>query len=36
MVNAASPTTSGSEETLDVTTGTPQAIASKGGKPKPS
>ena len=33
---AASPTTSGSEETLDVRTGVPRAIASSGGKPNPS
>ena len=33
---AASPTTSGSELTLDVTTGVPHAMASSGGRPKPS
>ena len=32
----ASPTTSGIEETFDATTGRPFAIASNGGKPKPS
>ena len=35
-ITAASPTTSGSELTLAVTTGVPHAIASSGGKPKPS
>jgi hypothetical protein len=33
---AQSPTTSGSELTLVVTTGVPVAIASSGGNPKPS
>ena len=33
---AASPTTSGSDEMREVTTGVPQAIASSGGRPKPS
>ena len=33
---AASPTTSGSDDTFEVTTGVPQAIASSGGRPKPS
>src|ERR1035441_421956 len=33
---AASPTTSGSELTLEHTTGVPQAMASSGGNPKPS
>ena len=33
---AASPTTSGSEEVLEVMTGAPQAMASRGGSPKPS
>ena len=33
---AASSTTSGSELTLDVITGVPDAIASSGGNPKPS
>src|SRR5436309_3479899 len=32
----ASPTTSGNEVVFDVTTGVPQAMASRGGKPKPS
>ena len=32
----ASPTTSGSAETLDVITGAPQAIASSTGIPNPS
>ena len=36
MSSAASPTTSGSDETFDVTTGAPLAIASSGGRPKPS
>ena len=35
-VKPASPTTSGNEETFDTITGTPQAIASKGGNPNPS
>ena len=30
------PATSGRDELLEVITGTPQAIASSGGKPKPS
>ena len=30
------PTISGKEETLETTVGVPQAIASKGGNPKPS
>ena len=34
--SAASPTTSGSDETLLQTTGRPFAIASSGGKPNPS
>ena len=33
---AASPTTSGSDETFEVITGVPLAIASSGGRPKPS
>ena len=33
---APSPTTSGSEETLDTTTGVPLAMASSGGRPNPS
>ena len=33
---AASPTTSGSDETFDVITGVPLAIASSGGSPNPS
>src|SRR5262249_36957420 len=33
---AASPATSGSDDTFDVTTGVPLAIASSGGGPKPS
>ena len=33
---AASPTTSGSDEMREVTTGVPQAMASSGGRPKPS
>jgi len=33
---AASPMTSGSELTFEQTTGVPQAMASKGGKPNPS
>ena len=33
---AASPTTSGSELTFEVTTGVPEAMASSGGSPKPS
>ena len=33
---AASPTTSGSELTLDVITGVPDAMASSGGNPNPS
>ena len=32
----ASPTTSGIEATFEATTGKPFAIASNGGKPKPS
>ena len=32
----ARPTTSGIEEVLETITGVPQAIASNGGKPKPS
>jgi len=32
----ASPTTSGSDDAWDVTTGVPQAIASSGGSPNPS
>src|SRR5215208_6263616 len=34
--SAASPTTSGMAVEYDVTTGVPQAIASKGGDPNPS
>ncbi len=34
--SAASPATSGSDETLDVSTGAPAAIASSTGSPKPS
>src|SRR5476649_2053740 len=34
--SAASPTTSGMAPALVVTTGVPQAIASRGGRPKPS
>jgi hypothetical protein len=34
-IMAASPTTSGSELTFEVTTGVPEAIASSGGNPKP-
>ena len=34
--SAASPTTSGSDETFEVITGVPLAIASSGGSPKPS
>ena len=33
---AASPTTSGSEDTLEHITGQPQAMASRGGRPNPS
>ncbi len=33
---AASPATSGSDDTFDVTTGVPLAIASSGGSPNPS
>jgi hypothetical protein len=33
---AASPTTSGSEDTFEVTTGVPLAMASSGGRPNPS
>ena len=33
---APSPTTSGSDEMREVTTGVPQAMASSGGRPKPS
>src|SRR5207253_10657936 len=33
---AALPATSGSDDTFDVTTGVPLAIASSGGSPKPS
>ena len=33
---AASPTTSGSDDTFEVMTGVPLAIASSGGRPKPS
>src|SRR5215470_5151407 len=33
---AASPATSGRDDTLDVTTGVPLAMASSGGSPKPS
>lgn len=36
IIMAASPTTSGREEMLPVITGQPQAIASRGGIPKPS
>ena len=36
MSSAASPTTSGSDDTLEVMTGVPLAIASSGGSPKPS
>ena len=36
MSSAASPTTSGSDDTFDVMTGVPAAIASSGGRPKPS
>ena len=32
----ASPTTSGRDDTLDASTGTPQAIASSTGSPNPS
>ena len=32
----ASPTTSGREEVFEAMTGVPQAIASSGGRPKPS
>ncbi len=35
-IKPASPITSGSDEVLLVTTGVPQAIASKGGRPNPS
>ena len=35
-ITAASPTTSGNELTFEVTTGVPHAIASSGGRPKPS
>ena len=34
--SAASPATSGSDDTFDVTTGVPLAIASSGGRPNPS
>jgi len=34
--SAPSPTTSGSDEMREVTTGVPQAMASSGGRPKPS
>ena len=33
---AASPTTSGRDAALEQTTGVPHAIASRGGRPKPS
>jgi hypothetical protein len=35
-VMAASPTTSGMEAVLEVTTGVPSSIASSAGRPKPS
>jgi hypothetical protein len=34
--SAASPATSGREETFEVTTGVPLAMASSGGSPNPS
>jgi hypothetical protein len=36
MYKAASPATSGKQDTADVITGTPHAIASATGKPNPS
>src|SRR3989338_2607034 len=36
MVRASVPTASGMDDTREVTTGTPHALASSGGKPKPS
>jgi hypothetical protein len=36
IIKALEPATSGIEETLEVITGVPQAIASRTGKPKPS